>query len=209
MNNIKPRDMDVYEILNKLVLIKDRSNKVEWLKTNFEDHVPLLRIVKMNFCNTIISVLPEGEPPFNKEETDGPTPASLWQYVKHFPVFVRSAQSSKMRMVQIEKLFIEMLEALEPKEAELVCLAKDRQLQSRWDIDAQLFIDAFPSLNIQTAKIEVKQVTTEDKIENLLQTAKEYKVKSKELLDEAKKFEKEAKELAKTLENDDAASAAG
>ena len=199
----KPRDMDVYEIFNELANIKDRSNKIEWLRDKFYDHTPLHRIVKMNYCNTIISMLPEGEPPFNKGATDGPTPASLWSYLKMFPVIVRSAQSVKMKASQIERVFIEMLEAVEPKEAETVCLAKDRQLESRWDIDVDMFKQAFPQLNIQDTDMPAqKPISLEDKISNMLDRAKELKAKAKEMTTEARQLEKDAKNLMNEGSND-------
>jgi len=201
----KPRDMDVYEIFDELTDIKDRSNKIEWLRDRFYDHTPLHRIVKMNYCNTIVSMLPPGEPPFNKGQTDGPVPASLWSYVRVFPSIVRSAQSIKMRPVQIEKIFIEMLEAVEPKEAEMICLAKDRQLESRWDIDVDLFKQAFPQLNIQDAEMpEIKEPTAEEKINDMLERAKTLKAKAKEMTSEARELEKNAKKLMEEAENESA-----
>ena len=205
MNNIKPRDMDVFEIFDELVTIKDRKNQIEWLRDNFSDHTPLMRVLKMNFCSTIVTMLPEGEPPFTKESSDGPTRSSLWNYLRHFPVFVRSAQSMKMRPTQIEKIFIECLESIEPKEAEMLCLAKDRQLQTRWDLDLDLFKTAFPGLAINDAVIEIKEVPVEDKAENLIQTAKEFRAKAKELQATAREYEKEAKELTSAMEKNDAA----
>ena len=95
---MKSRDYDVFEILNELATIKNESNRIEWLQTNFSDHQPLRYILKMNYCGTIQSILPEGEPPFNKGETDGPTPASLWSYLKVFPIFYSNLANSGNRM---------------------------------------------------------------------------------------------------------------
>lgn len=204
--NIKPRDMDVFEILNKLETITDRTNKIEWLRDTFYDHTPLHRIIKMNYCKTIESMLPTGEPPFNKGETDGPTPSSLWNYLRTFPVLVKSAQSIKMRPVQIEKIFIEMLEAVEPKEAETICLAKDRQLESRWNIDVDMFKVAFPQLNIVDAEMpEVVEKSKEDTISDMLDKAKMFKQQAKDLNASARKLEKEAKTLMEEAENESAA----
>lgn len=204
---IKSRDMDVFEILNDLGNIKDKSNKVEWLKDNFSDHQPLQYVLKMNYCGTIQSILPEGEPPFNKGETDGPTPASLWAYLKVFPVIVRSAQSAKMTMMRIEQVFIEMLEAIPPKEAETVCLAKDRKLEERFNIDIDIVKQAFPNLITQSADMpEIVPPTPEERAEKLLDGAKALKAQAKKLNDEAKELEKEAKELLKEAEKNAAAS---
>ena len=204
--NMKSRDYDVYEILNELATIKSRSNKIEWLKTNFADHKPLRYALKMNYCGTIQTILPEGEPPFNKGETDGPTPASLWSYIKIFPMVVRSAQSAKMTMIRIEQLFVEMLEAIEPKEAEMICLAKDRKLEERFEIDLEMVKAAFPDLITQSADMpEIVPPTPEERAEKLMDGAKALKTQIKELQAQAKEFEKEAKELLKEAEPNAAA----
>lgn len=200
---IKSRDMDVFEILNELDKIKDNSNKVEWLRDNFGDHRPLQYVLKMNYCGTIQTILPEGEPPFTKGDTDGPTPASLWSYLKTFPMIVRSAQSQKMPMMRIENLFIEMLEAIEPQEAEMVCLAKDRKLEERFGITRELVMAAFPGLIAQTAEMpEVVPASPAERAEKLIEGAKQLKEQAKKLNAEAKEMEKEAKELLKEATKD-------
>ena len=208
MNNIKPRDMDVFEILAKADTISDQANKIEWLRDNFTDHQPLQYILKMNYCGTIRSKLPEGEPPFEKGETDGPTPASLWSYLRTFPMLVVSAQSNKMPMMRIEQLFIEMLEAIEPKEAEVVCLAKDRKLEEQFGITSEVVRAAFPGLIARSAEMPViVPPAPEERAESLLDAAKQIKAQIKTLQSEAKEMEKEAKELMKEAKTD--ASATG
>ena len=203
MNNAKPRDMDVFEILEDLDKIKEHKNKVEWLKSNFSEHQPLVYILKMNYDGAIVSMLPEGQPPFDSKETDGPTPASLWQYLRVFPVFVRSVQSSKMKMVQIEKLFIEMLEAIEPKEAEMVCLAKDRKLEEKYLITLDLVNDAFPGLIQSKAEMPpVRPMTPEDRANQLLENARELEKQAKSLNAEARELRAEAKDLMKVVKED-------
>lgn len=197
---IKPRDQQVFEILTELGKIKSEKNKVEWLKDNFSDHTPLQYILKFNYCASILSMLPEGQPPFNNEETDAPSKASLWQYLNVFPVFVRSPQSQKMKMVQIERVFIEMLEAVEKEEAELVCLAKDRKLEEKFDITRSIVDAAFPGLIAAPAEMpQIKPVTPEQRANDLLETAKELKERAKQLNAEAREYETEAKELLKVV----------
>ena len=204
--NIKPRDMDIFEIFDKLDTITDRGNKIEYLRDKFFDHIPLHRIVKMNYCNTIESMLPAGEPPFNKGETDGPTPSSLWNYIRQFPVIVKSAQSMKMKASQIERIFIEMLESIEPKEAEMVCLAKDRQLESRWALDIDMFKEAFPQLNITDADMPAPIVlSVEEQISLKLDRVKTLKASAKEMTAQAKQLEKEAKALMVEEESNESA----
>lgn len=196
MNSAKPNDQQVFEVLEDLRKITSEDNKVEYLRDNFNGHRPLHYILKMNYCSNIASMLPDGTPPYTKNETDGPTSASLWQYLNVFPVFVRSAQSSKMKMLQIENTFIEMLEAVEPEEAEVVCLAKDRKLEQKYDISLSLIDKAFPGLITHAAEMpEIKPVTPEERANSLLETAKDLRAKARELQTEAREMEKEAKEL--------------
>ena len=131
MKNIKPRDMQVFEILEEISNIKSDDLKVKTLQEKYYDHTPLHRILKMSYCSSIIPMLPEGTPPFNRNDNpDGPNHTSLWEYIRIFPVIVRSAQSIKMRPLQIERSFIEMLEAVDANEADVVCKAKDKVIQN-------------------------------------------------------------------------------
>lgn len=191
--NLKPRDHDVFEILEELGEIKSRENKIEWLQTNFSDHKPLEYMIRFNYDTNIVSKLPEGAPPFNTEEQDGPSRSSLWNYLQVMPVFVVSTQSQRMKMLQIEKMFIEMLDSLANKEAALVCLAKDRQLESTYDIDLGLFESAF-GYGIQQAMMpQVKERDPAEIAAELRTQAKKYKEEAKTLEAQARELEKEAK----------------
>lgn len=201
-NKVKPTDQQVFEILEDLQKIKSVDNKAEYLRDNFNGHRPLHYILKMNYCSNIASMLPDGVPPFRKNETDGPTSASLWQYLNVFPVFVRSVQSSKMKMLQIENTFIEMLEAIEPREAEVVCLSKDRKLEEKFDVSLDLVNKAFPGLITAPAEMpQIRPVTPEERANNLLETAKDLRTKARELQTEAREMEQEAKELLEGVKN--------
>lgn len=197
MTNIKPNDYQVFEILAEVDKIVDFNNKVEHLQTKFAGHVPLQRILKMNFCSTIVSMLPGGTPPFNREEADGPQPAALWSYLQQFPVIVRSAQSMKMRPMQIERVFIEMLEAIDVEEADVLCLAKDRKLTSKFPtITSDLIRTAYPALIAEvSAAVEEAEITDEVKAERMLDEAKELKQKAKDFNAKAKELTTEAKKL--------------
>jgi len=197
MKNYKPRDYQVNEIFDEIEQIKDFNNKAEQLATKFADHIPLQRILKMNFCDTIISILPEGTPPFNREQADGPQPASLWSYLQVFPSIVRSGQSARLKPIQVERIFIEMLEAIDVAEADLVCLAKDKQVQTKWpSITVELVNKAFPSLISSTLNYATPApVTAEETAEQMLDEAKAIKEKVKELNAKAKELTAEAKKL--------------
>lgn len=192
------KDMQVFEILEEISKIKNDELKIEILREKYSDHIPLLRILKMNYCESIVSMLPEGIPPFNREKIDGPSKSSLWLYVKHFPMFVRSGASAKMKMLQIERIFIEMLEALDVAEADVVCFAKDKVLQNKWNISVEVVQRAFPQLQIVNANsTNVPKKSNVEKAADLTELADYKKELAKKLTDEAKELLSQAKSLAK------------
>ena len=199
MNNIKPQDMQVFEILNEISELSDTEQKINILKTKYYDHTPLHRILKMNFCKTIIPMLPEGSPPFNRNDgADGPNQSSLWNFVRVFPVIVKSQQSIKMKSLQIENMFIEMLEAVDPDEADVICLAKDKRLESKFEVDFNVVTSAFPMLNIEQTGlvVEKQEMSDEDKALKMLEKSERLKAQAKEFNAEAKELIKKAKELS-------------
>lgn len=196
---MKPSDYDVFEIFDELESIKDRDNKIEWLACNFKSHKPLEYVIRFNYDKNIISKLPDGEPPFNKEEIDGPSRSNLWQYLNIFPVLVQSTQSQKMKISRIEQIFIEMLDAISTKEAEMICMAKDRMLESKWSIDLELFEKAFNYGIIPATMPAITPKTPEEIATELLSQASDLKEKAKEFNVRAKELEAEAKKIAASV----------
>ena len=190
--------MQVFEILSEISKLPTDELKVNTLQKKYYDHTPLHRILKMNYCDTIQPMVPDGTPPFNRNDNaDGPNHSSLWEYIRLFPVIVRSAQSVKMRPLQIERTFIEMLEAVDANEAEIICLAKDKKLQTKYEISSEVVKNAFPVLNIVTNKpVEpVVEKTNEEKAAEFVELAKTKKAEAKKLYEEAKQCIKKAEEL--------------
>jgi hypothetical protein len=197
MNNIKPQDMQVFEILNEISDLQEDNLKVQLLKTKYYDHTPLHRILKMNFCKTIVPILPEGTPPYNRNENaDGPNQSSLWQFIRVFPIIVKSQQSLKMKPLQIENLFIEMLEAVDSKEADVICLAKDKNLETQYQVSCDIVTKAFPMLKIEDTGKVVEEPSDEDKALNMLERAERLKAQAKDFNAQAKDLIKKAKELS-------------
>ena len=191
--------MQVFEILDEISSLKSDDLKIKTLKERYYDHTPLHRVLKMNYCQTIVPMLPDGTPPFNRNDSaDGPNRSSLWEYIRIFPVIVRSGQSVKMRPLQIEKMFIEMLEAVDPSEADIVCVAKDKALNDKYNINVDVVKAAFPALNIENNTIVAppSPKTNEERAAEFLEQAEVKKAEAKKLNQEAKNLIAKAKELA-------------
>ena len=198
MNNIKARDMQVFEILKEISDLGSTDLKIKLLREKYYDHTPLHRVLKMNYCDSIVPMVPDGMPPINSNNNpDGPNHSSLWEYIRVFPVMVKSAQSVKMKPLQIERMFIEMLEAIDPNEAETICLAKDKNLEDKFNININIVKEALPSLNVERRIEKVAKVKTPEELaEDMLDKAKAKKAQAKELNAEAAELIKKAKALS-------------
>ena len=189
---IKLKDMQVFEILTKLEEISGRTNKINYLK-QFNDHVPLKYVLKFNYCKTIKSIIPEGQPPFNDTADDGPARSSLWQYLNVFPTFVESKQSMQIKPLQRERVFIEMLEAIAVEEAKMIILAKDRELEKLYpSLTIDIARESFPDMNIQNDTPK-KEITEEEKKIDIEEIIKTKKNEIKTLQAEVKKLKDELK----------------
>lgn len=145
---IKANDMQVFEILEQVEKAQGRVAKVKTLAT-YAQHQPLSYMLMWNFAPHVISALPEGAPPFNDANQDGPAKASLWSYLKMLPNFVQCAQSAKIKPLQREAMFIEMLNALDPAEARLACAVKDKILTLTYpSVTLEIVHEAFPHLGL-------------------------------------------------------------
>lgn len=185
--------MQVYEILGELDACTTKQRKVDLIRTKYSNHSPLQYILRWNFDDSIKSLLPEGEPPFDKEKKDGDSPQSLWSYLKMFPNFVDSAQGRQLPELKRENLFIEMLDALDLEEALTVVAAKDGKLDEMYNITLDVVNAAYPEIGLVSEPIP--EPTPKEQKEDLLSQAKALKEQVKELNSLAKELTDKAKAI--------------
>lgn len=133
------------EVLDQVDKIKTKEGKIEMLRRH---GMPAYKgVLRINFDETVSMNLPDGEPPFKKENGKpiGYQETNLITEFRRFYIWLDPKQNlSKLRK---EKLFIEMLEGLHVSEAEVLCLAKDRKLQKKYkSITYDIVREAFPDL---------------------------------------------------------------
>jgi hypothetical protein len=132
------------EILDLVSKQKTNAKKVEVLKEHENDALKSLLI--WNFDESIISVLPQGEVPFKPNESPlGTDHSSLRREFKHFYNFVKGGNDT-LPSIRRETIFIQILEGLHPDEAEVLCLVKDKQLQTKYKITKDLVSEAYPDI---------------------------------------------------------------
>ena len=190
---MKTQDAQVYEILEELDSCTTKQRKVDLINTKYNNHTPLQYVLRWNFDRSIKSLLPEGEPPFDKERKDGDSPQALWSYLKMFPNFVDSAQGRQLPELKRENLFIEMLDALDLEEANVIVLAKDGKLDEKYDITIDVVNAAYPDIGLVSAPIP--EPTPKEQKEDLLSQAKSIKEQVKELNSLAKELTEKAKAI--------------
>ena len=139
-----PPNAFVHEILGQVSKQRSVAKKVEVLKEYRND--ALTAILIWNFDDTVESLLPEGEVPFNKNEvpvgTDHTSLRKEWKNLYHFV----KGGNDRLSKTRRETMFIQMLEGLHPEEAEIICLVKDKNLGTKFKLTKEQVSKAFPDI---------------------------------------------------------------
>ena len=139
-----PPNPFIHEILELASKQRSKAKKIEILKEYETD--ALKSIFIWNFDETVISMVPDGEVPYNKNEVPvGTDHTSLRREWKHLYNFVKGGNDS-LNGLRRETMFIQMLEGLHPEEAKILCLTKDKQLQTKYKITQANVAQAFPDI---------------------------------------------------------------
>ena len=139
----------ISEILQKAGDFKNKKDKISYLKSM--DSRPLRNILKGSYDDTIQFNLPEGEPPYRKDDAPkGYEPSNLYKQSSYFKFFFKGGQGDQVSAVRRERMFISVLEALHPDEAELVLTMKEKKLMGKYSgITPLLVTEAFPNLLVK------------------------------------------------------------
>ena len=99
-----------------------------------------------NFDESIISLLPEGKVPYKPNENPlGTDHSSLRREQRSLYNFVKGG-NDQLSTIRRETIFIQMLEGLHPKEADIVIAVKDGNLEDMYDIPFEVVEDAYPDI---------------------------------------------------------------
>ena len=161
----------VFEILELASSQRSSAKKVEVLKKYEDDSVKAILI--WNFDDSVISVVPEGEVPYGDpneqsvfegslsenianetkgglsatgQDLDGRNKTSLRKEWTTLYNFVKGGNDS-LSKTRREMMFINLLRGLHPKEAELLCLVKDKLLQTKYKLTKAHVQEAYPDID--------------------------------------------------------------
>jgi Family of unknown function (DUF6433) len=162
-----PANPFAFEVLNLVSSQRTNAKKVEVLKKY--EHDSLKAIFIWNFDESVISVLPEGDVPFFGDNTMKTTTMSerIEEAVKQlrdssigaidqkystirkeydkFYNFIKGGNDS-LNGIRRENIFVNLLEGLHPLEAEILCLCKDKKLQTKYKITKEIVSEAYPDI---------------------------------------------------------------
>jgi hypothetical protein len=165
-----PTNPFIFEVLE--LASKQRSNqkKVEVLKTY--EHDALKTIFIWNFDESVISLLPEGPVPYGDvneqnvysgnlsdnlvreagggesataQDLQGRGKTSLRREYQNLYHYVQGGNNT-LSTIRREMMFINLLQGLHPKEAELIILTKDKKLTDKYKITFENIKEAYPDI---------------------------------------------------------------
>ena len=132
------------EILDLVHEQETDEDKVKILQQYTNDALKTLLI--WNFDESIISLLPTGEVPYQPNESPlGVDHSSLRRDYKNLYNFVKGGNDS-LSKIRRETIFIQILESLHPNEAEVLILVKDKNLEDKYDISFDIVKQAYPDI---------------------------------------------------------------
>ena len=139
-----PPNPFIHEILELASKQRSKAKKVEILQ---EYGNPALKSLFIwNFDETVISMVPPGEVPYNPNEVPvGTDHTSLRREYKHLYNFVKGGNDG-LSSLRNETMFIQMLEGLHPEEAKILCLVKDKCLQTKYKLTYDVVAEAYPDI---------------------------------------------------------------
>lgn len=168
-----PKNPFIFEVLDLASRQRSNAKKVEVLK-KYED--PSLKAIFIwNFDESVISMLPEGPVPyaevddqtvnsgtlstkiteevrkmhetgsFSMGSSDKQGHTTIRKEYKNFYHFIKGGNDG-MSNIRRESMFINLLQGLHPLEAEILCLVKDKKLDTRYKITKEIVSESYPDI---------------------------------------------------------------
>jgi len=139
--NQPTRSLELYEVIDMVDKERSRPKKVKILQQH--NSVPLQDYLRCVFDDRVQFLLPDTPPPYtpNKEES---APSS-WRRQNTKLQYLVKGPGNKVQQIKRESIFIQMLEAVHPKDAKLLCEMVNKRTPAR-GLTKKLVQEAFPDL---------------------------------------------------------------
>ena len=143
-DNRLPSNPLLSEVLAKVSKQRTKAKKIQVLKEIESLH--LKSVLIWNFDDTVVSVLPEGPVPFDKNEAPAGTEHTYLAHEHKILYNFIKGGNDFLKPVKREQLFLQLLEGLHEGEAEVICLMKDKKLTDKYKITKAVVSEAFPDI---------------------------------------------------------------
>ena len=139
-----PPKPTVHEVLDAVHKAKTKQKKIEVLREY--DSKALRYCLIWNYDESLKSALPEGEVPY--EPNPSPTLESQSKLASEYKTLYNFIEGGNydINSTRREVLFIQLLEALSPDEAEVLCLVKDKKLAKKYRCSFPVVKEAYPDI---------------------------------------------------------------
>lgn len=137
----------ISEILENASKLPTKAEKIEYLRRNYSP--ALVNVIKFALDPNIKFLLPKGRVPYNKTlavEAQG----MLYSEARKLYLFVEGGNPN-LKQMRRETLFIQLLESVDPKDAELLVFVKDKKLPYP-NLTKAFMDEVFPGLMSPTPK---------------------------------------------------------
>lgn len=134
----------ISEVLRKVSNAKTKQEKINLLRKHNSNALRQLLII--NFDDSVISLMPEGEVPYTPNDAPpGTDHTRLEHEYKGLYRFFKGG--AKLPSLKRESMFVQLLEGLSAEEAELLVLIKDGSLSTKYKrITKAVISEAYPSI---------------------------------------------------------------
>ena len=135
----------ISEILRKVSNTKTKKEKVDLLRKH--NSTALRQLLIINFDDSIVSMLPEGDVPYTPNDAPvGTDHTRLEQEYRGLYRFFKGGDN-RLPALKRESMFVQLLEGLSAEEAELLVLCKDGRLGDKYKrITKAVISEAYPSI---------------------------------------------------------------
>lgn len=140
VNTVK---LNIYEILEKASAASGKAQKIKILREN--ETWALKDVLRATYDDSIEFLLPTGAAPPYEPAPEESHPSNLLTQNKKFQYFVNTATARRLDKIKREKIFINLLESIHPKDAEVMLLVINKKTLGK-GITKKLVQEAFPGL---------------------------------------------------------------
>ena len=132
----------IYEVLELVEKTTKKEEKIKILKSN--ESWALKDVLRATYDDSIQFLLPGGKPPYTPSQ-EGSIPSTLLKQNVQFKYIVKGGPADKMLPVKRERIFINVLESVHPRDAELLIKMINKESLGK-GITKKLVQEAFPGL---------------------------------------------------------------